>query len=383
MLICQKGKIELGIEAVKWLEEDLNMLKPDKISSWMLSIHKSKELTNIEIGLNELLEKAQNKLNEQTSFDLAFIDNLDELTSFLNDEHISMKQNIFPEQITTNNDNQYNNSCSDFNENDFMKSVILIDDQDEKIKTIADNIIAAMPNRIKINRHSMMPNRNSTSLDENYCFNNNQNNNLDNGNDNSSNRSSLSFTSSSQSFQLSNPFISIQIKDPSPECAKEIIDSSSFHIDSPPSTAEFCQYFHANSFSSIESGFEQLTLTDDEQAELYEAALVIQNAYRRYMIRKKIKLNSTQFYTSKSNSFDISTHSSFNNENKIDTQTESNIDSNKNSDQKQFEAACVIQKFYRRYRQVNFEFIQLLFLFLAPILEIVNFKSDSNKSLIG
>ena len=69
MLICQKGKIELGIEAVKWLEEDLNMLKPDKISSWMLSIHKSKELTNIEIGLNELLEKAQNKLNEQTSFD--------------------------------------------------------------------------------------------------------------------------------------------------------------------------------------------------------------------------------------------------------------------------------------------------------------------------
>ena len=71
--------------------------------------------------------------------------------------------------------------------------------------------------------------------------------------------------------------------------------SSTFHIDSPPSTAEFCQYFHASSSSgyyknAIETGFAQLTLTDDEQRELYEAALVIQNAYRRYIQRKKKKI---------------------------------------------------------------------------------------------
>lgn len=72
--------------------------------------------------------------------------------------------------------------------------------------------------------------------------------------------------------------------------------SSTFHIDSPPSTAEFSQYFHAGSSSSayfrnaIETGFAQLTLTDDEQRELYEAALVIQNAYRRYIQRKKKKI---------------------------------------------------------------------------------------------
>ena len=71
--------------------------------------------------------------------------------------------------------------------------------------------------------------------------------------------------------------------------------SSTFHIDSPPSTAEFCQYFHAASSSAyyknaIETGFAQLTLTDDEQRELYEAALVIQNAYRRYILRKKKKI---------------------------------------------------------------------------------------------
>lgn len=101
--------------------------------------------------------------------------------------------------------------------------------------------------------------------------------------------------------------------------------SSTFHIDSPPSTAEFSQYFHAGSSSSayfrnaIETGFAQLTLTDDEQRELYEAALVIQNAYRRYIQRKKKKIrldesllppsdaDSTDAITAKDDSVNVNT----------------------------------------------------------------------------
>ena len=212
--------------------------------------------------------------------------------------------------------------------------------------------------------------------------------------------------------------------------------SSSFHIDSPPSTAEFCQYFHAASSSSyykssIETGFAQLTLTDDEQRELYEAALIIQNAYRRYIQRKKkrIKLDlddpvtnssfSNLGYTSQgtfnansltkasnlsylpslanncslsrssstslsslasnnslrsgslvpdsSNNKPINTasaipsqKSSFNSNqmspsyhdiNAMTTDDEQNNCSN--GDNKQYEAACVIQKYYRRYKQVK------------------------------
>lgn len=191
--------------------------------------------------------------------------------------------------------------------------------------------------------------------------------------------------------------------------------SSTFHIDSPPSTAEFCQYFHASSSSSyyknaIETGFAQLTLTDDEQRELYEAALVIQNAYRRYIQRKKKKIrldtnetigstnpttnntfNSLSSFVSSSNQLSLSRSlstsiSSINSNQSYQSSTKlisnpqqspilidsslssaepntSEINKDKNNlsdddnnsssseDQKQFEAACIIQKYYRRYKQ--------------------------------
>lgn len=213
--------------------------------------------------------------------------------------------------------------------------------------------------------------------------------------------------------------------------------SSSFHIDSPPSTAEFCQYFHAASSSSyykssIETGFAQLTLTDDEQRELYVAALIIQNAYRRYIQRKKkkirldsgdspnsnqpqISLNTSNPVTtsnysyisprfnesslSRSSSTSLSSlvsnnslrsgslileHSSLpsiqnngnsNTPNVSVPKNRSSLNSNQSSlsyqdvhglsdeeehnfgggkeDDKQYQAACVIQKYYRRYRQVS------------------------------
>ena len=219
--------------------------------------------------------------------------------------------------------------------------------------------------------------------------------------------------------------------------------SSTFHIDSPPSTAEFCQYFHAASSSgyyknAIETGFAQLTLTDDEQRELYEAALVIQNAYRRYILRKKKKVrldvntndalndlsseasdhplrvvnlaktpfninhnsdessiasgapvmshNLIENSLSRSSSASMSSIDSANsfkslskmsntvllqnfpnqqplNVNKAQQQQQQTIavnlsddDENNSSsgeDHKQYEAACVIQKYYRRYKQVK------------------------------
>jgi hypothetical protein len=214
------------------------------------------------------------------------------------------------------------------------KSSKLDDDQDKKIKTLADNIIAAMPHKIKTNSYSNptksdsvgnsatnlsqqqqqngdnifkpinILRRETTSFDDNYdpgislssCY-------------SSSTRSSIS-PSSSLSYQFTSHepimnqfnrtprFIDDSQQQFSP-ANDESTCSSTFHIDSPPSTAEFCQYFHAGSSSvyyrnAIETGFAQLTLTDDEQRELYEAALVIQNAYRRYIQRKKKKIRLNQ-----------------------------------------------------------------------------------------
>ncbi len=224
---------------------------------------------------------------------------------------------------------------------------------------------------------------------------------------------------------------------PASICTDDTTCSTSFRIDSPPSTAEFSQYFHAASSSSyykssIENGFAQLTLTDDEQRELYEAALVIQNAYRRYIQRKKkkIRLDCTDdlqmtsqntnsvpgtnySYTSakfndnslsRSSSTSLSSltssnslrsgslilenpsllmrHSSINsglsilqkngpgyvNNSSVQASGESCQDVNCFTDEeedehncssgceddKQFQAACVIQKYYRRYKQVGF-----------------------------
>jgi len=210
-------------------------------------------------------------------------------------------------------------------------------------------------------------------------------------------------------------------------CGDDSTCSSSFHIDSPPSTAEFCQYFHAASSSSyyknaIETGFSQLTLTDDEQRELYEAALVIQNAYRRYIQRKKetknkqnldgsgvesnfdysnqiqnpiaskisylpysvnnnslsrssstslssltssnslrsnslVKESPNMLMQSDSNgiplhknmfNFNINQTSAYNQDNQLQSDAEN---TNFRDENKQYQAACIIQKYYRRYKQ--------------------------------
>lgn len=59
---------------------------------------------------------------------------------------------------------------------------------------------------------------------------------------------------------------------------------------SPPVTAkDFTQFFEASNSSAFEADFSELTLTDNEQRELYLAAKCIQKAYRSYKGRKKME----------------------------------------------------------------------------------------------
>lgn len=80
----------------------------------------------------------------------------------------------------------------------------------------------------------------------------------------------------------------------------------------PPTTEDFTEFLHASStiLKPFESDFSNLTLTDREQRELYEAAKCIQKAYRSYKGRKKLE-----------------------------------------EQDKERRAAIVIQNYYRRYKQ--------------------------------
>uniref|UniRef100_A0A1B0DB45 Calmodulin-binding transcription activator n=1 Tax=Phlebotomus papatasi TaxID=29031 RepID=A0A1B0DB45_PHLPP len=82
----------------------------------------------------------------------------------------------------------------------------------------------------------------------------------------------------------------------------------------PPTTQDFTEFLQASNTTPkpFEADFSNLTLTDSEQRELYEAAKCIQKAYRSYKGRKKLE-----------------------------------------EQDKERTAAIVIQNYYRRYKQVR------------------------------
>lgn len=92
---------------------------------------------------------------------------------------------------------------------------------------------------------------------------------------------------------------------------------------SPPVTAkDFTQFFEASNpvSQAFEADFSELTLTDNEQRELYQAAKCIQKAYRSYKGRKKIE------------------------EKDMHSPCGTRKDKEKN-------AAIIIQNYYRRYKE--------------------------------
>lgn len=54
-----------------------------------------------------------------------------------------------------------------------------------------------------------------------------------------------------------------------------------------PSAADWSEFLSASTSEKVENEFAQLTLSDHEQRELYEAARLVQTAFRKY----KVKLN--------------------------------------------------------------------------------------------
>lgn len=370
-----KSQTQIDLESIEKIKKQI--IPKD------ITISKNNDLTNM-CDLNTL---SIPNINPIIDDDFRLIENLDEITSLLTDETVCYDfyepkqtqensqnfetnliymdkgdqnfQNIFSQQNSKPVSNSFvtidPNNTSNFEQivQQKQKTTTRIDDdQDKKIKALADNIIAAMPYKIKSNSYSnsaqtqqkasntnfdglyssgsSISNQNYALFDTQTSFNNlsdQQTSNFlhrnassfDDSYDStrrsfndprisfssyhsSSTRSSLSPTAS-HSFQFNNQNSNSEFSYSGNYDHSRIIDdspgddstcSSTFHIDSPPSTAEFCQYFHASSSSSyfknaIEKGFSQLTLTDDEQRELYEAALIIQNAYRRYILRKKKK----------------------------------------------------------------------------------------------
>ena len=265
MLVCQRGNDLLDV--FTWLEDDLNdQEKVTPISSWIFSVLKSKEEANkhnhskLETRLGILVEKAQNKLNQlneasRCPLDLQFIDNLDELALFLNGTEVEEEevktavsndyQCLFPSSETNirlpsdlglgmNLFNKPETSLPvtiSSSHNQYVSSKIEpIDDQEEKIKTLADNIIAAIPYRIKI--HKSNCENSIQSLDRNSAG---QDDNFSAGTSFSFNQPTIRHVSP-QHFYSTNHFNDIRNKETSPEL-NETTDSS-FHIDSPPSTGK-------------------------------------------------------------------------------------------------------------------------------------------------
>ncbi|CAH1773474.1 unnamed protein product, partial [Owenia fusiformis] len=192
-----------------------------------------------------------------------------------------------------------------------------------QIETLAKQIIAAMPERIKLS-----PNASDTAEEEMQV---DQPTIRNEYRERSSSHSSFGSISS----EMTNPYAEDSgICTPLGECTQYSFEDnyrypnldtpasslspesssmqSPYHwsIDSPPPTAqEFLEYFNAPTFY-MEKDFSQLTLSDQEQRKLYEAAKIIQNFFRQFRVEKR-----------------------------------------REQQRKEIDAAILIQSYYRRYKQ--------------------------------
>ncbi|VEN53158.1 unnamed protein product [Callosobruchus maculatus] len=197
-----------------------------------------------------------------------------------------------------------------------------VGEQDARVLTLAEQIIAAMPDRIKNESEDMLLDGSPGPSDSFQ------------GNDTLSDvfmdplldQSSSSFESTEFNFEFSDHNyrycdVATPCSSLSPASSSCLQSPCSFTLDSPsppPTTADFCEFFQASG-SMFEKDFSNLTLSDREQRELYEAAKIIQKAYRSY----KGRLSSV-------------------------TQQERTTHDDQD---KERAAAVVIQNYYRRYKQ--------------------------------
>ncbi|XP_074653866.1 calmodulin-binding transcription activator 2-like [Tubulanus polymorphus] len=185
-------------------------------------------------------------------------------------------------------------------------------DHKNQMVTLAKQIIAAMPERIKLSPSrsddsGIVRDRSSSygslvsncEISQSVCTDESAMSAPLGGAD------SLAFDEYRYSADIGTPASSLS---PDSSCLQSPL---SFLLDSPPPTmSEFQEYFNAPS-TYMEKDFSQLTLSDHEQRRLYEAAKIIQNFYRQYKDRQQ----------------------------------------QQNQRIKEIEAAILIQSYYRRYKQ--------------------------------
>uniref|UniRef100_W8BP11 Calmodulin-binding transcription activator 1 n=1 Tax=Ceratitis capitata TaxID=7213 RepID=W8BP11_CERCA len=192
---------------------------------------------------------------------------------------------------TINNDDV--NDVTINNENDGI-----VGDSDAKVLTLAEHIIAAMPEHIKNEADEMMVlgsplteplNSDSPSL----------NNGFMDPLDSLPNTHFESFDFNDHSYRYHD--VSTPCSSLSPASSGPLQSPASYSIlgadptvsspSPPPSTKQLTEFLHASSNSQypFEADFSKLTLTDTEQRELYEAAKCIQKAYRSYKGRQKLE----------------------------------------------------------------------------------------------
>ncbi|XP_055919254.1 uncharacterized protein LOC129951227 isoform X3 [Eupeodes corollae] len=198
-------------------------------------------------------------------------------------------------------------------------------ESDAKVLTLAEHIIAAMPERIKNESDEMMilGSPMSESLHgDNSGISNMQDSFMDPLLDSLPNThfdNDFNFDFSDHNYRYHD--VSTPCSSLSPASSGPLQSPASYSIppdppmnspSPPPSTKQLTEFLQAsnNAQRPFEADFSKLTLTDSEQRELYEAAKCIQKAYRSYKGRQKMEEQN-----------------------------------------KERSAAIVIQNYYRRYKQ--------------------------------